>query len=107
MSAYLTLKVILSSSFCGLLSTISSDVVRVDRNADSSCNHQQGTEFLVSAQLLHAGEHTFELFVKMSVQHSIPDKLTSTNSMDITTAAAMDSHAPVKVASVRSLQQQR
>jgi hypothetical protein len=106
MSAYLTLKVILSSSFCGLLSTISSDVVRVDRNADSSCNHQ-GTEFLVSAQLLHAGEHTFELFVKMSVQHSIPDKLTSTNSMDITTAAAMDSHAPVKVASVRSLQQQR
>lgn len=30
--------------------------------------------------------------------------LTSTSSKDITTAAAIDSHAPVRVASVRSLQ---
>lgn len=39
-ATYLTLKVIFNSSFCGLLSTTNSDVVWVDKNADSSCTQQ-------------------------------------------------------------------
>lgn len=41
-TTYLTLKVIFNSSFCGLLSTTSSDVVWVDKNADSSCTQKAG-----------------------------------------------------------------
>lgn len=108
------LNVIFSSSFCGLLSTTSSDVVLVDRNADSSCskrNSKQNSRRSQAGQLLWrhcagtADGARGRPSTRLHTQHT--PWLTSTSSRNITTAAAIDSHAPVRVASVKSLRQQQ